>query len=190
MGDCDSASDCAGDAICVQDVGGDYGYEDGVDVCELPVGHWDYCSADMPCGHAQGDCDSDADCVDGAFCVDNAGASYGFDADVDVCELPLGHGDLCSDAYPCDVGAGDCDSDSECAGGAECLQNVGAEVGPPGWVDVCGFDLGHFKYCSAAFPCDYGEGDCDTASESADGLSCVKNVGADYGWDAKTDVCE
>ena len=56
-------------------------------------------------------------------------------------------------------------------------------------VDVCGYPDGHAKYCSWSFPCDIGEGDCDSDLECAVG-HCASNVGAAYGWSAATDVCE
>lgn len=51
-------------------------------------------------------------------------------------------------------------------------------------------DAGGWSYCSAASPCDWGEGDCDSDSECAAGLTCSHNVGAMYGWDPDLDVCE
>jgi hypothetical protein len=49
---------------------------------------------------------------------------------------------------------------------------------------------GGWHFCSAACPCDAGEGDCDGTDECATGLTCVKNIGATYGWDPDVDVCE
>lgn len=49
---------------------------------------------------------------------------------------------------------------------------------------------GDYSFCSTLFPCGEGHGDCDKSSECAWGLTCVHNVGADYGWDSAVDVCE
>lgn len=49
---------------------------------------------------------------------------------------------------------------------------------------------GGWHHCSAACPCAASEGDCDSNDECAPGLSCVKNIGATYGWDPDVDVCE
>jgi secreted trypsin-like serine protease len=49
---------------------------------------------------------------------------------------------------------------------------------------------GHGAYCRNACPCGVGEGDCDNDNQCADGLHCAHNVGADYGFYWKVDVCE
>lgn len=49
---------------------------------------------------------------------------------------------------------------------------------------------GHGAYCRNACPCGVGEGDCDNDNQCADGLHCASNVGADYGFYWKVDVCE
>ncbi len=46
------------------------------------------------------------------------------------------------------------------------------------------------SYCSAACPCGEGEGDCDASDECGTGLICVRDVGADYGFPRRRDVCE
>ena len=91
-GDCDEDSECGVGLACVANVGASYGFGGQVDVCEaapsLPVGDWDYCVDQGPCGAGEGDCDSDRECASGLQCVANVGASYGFGATVDVCEAP------------------------------------------------------------------------------------------------------
>ena len=49
---------------------------------------------------------------------------------------------------------------------------------------------GDLDYCSSSNLCRQGEGDCDSDSQCRSGLSCVNNVGADYGFDESIDVCE
>jgi len=91
QGDCDDDDDCAGGSVCAQNVGASFGFTADVDVCvdacdEVFNGTFDYCSPGCPCEHGQGDCDSDADCATGHVCARDAGAAYGFDPEMDVCE--------------------------------------------------------------------------------------------------------
>ena len=44
--------------------------------------------------------------------------------------------------------------------------------------------------CTSSCPCGEGEGDCDSDAECEVGLTCVQDVGADYGWPVSRDVCE
>ena len=50
--------------------------------------------------------------------------------------------------------------------------------------------LGDHDYCALYGPCSAGEGDCDGNAECQSGLTCVNDVGANYGYDAIVDVCE
>jgi hypothetical protein len=50
--------------------------------------------------------------------------------------------------------------------------------------------LWDWDYCSPDCKCNANEGDCDTDVECAEGLFCAKNVGANYGQDSRTDVCQ
>ena len=54
----------------------------------VAVGHEDYCQVMGPCSAGQGNCDSDSECQSGLTCAEDVGASYGWAADVDVCEGP------------------------------------------------------------------------------------------------------
>jgi hypothetical protein len=98
--------------------------------------------------------------------------------------------DYCTPREPCAAGQGHCDSDAECASGLECNPNAGAEFGLDAGVGVCYYPVGHGSYCSKTHPCDVGEGDCDSNAQCAAGLVCATDVGANYGFTAKTDVCE
>ena len=49
--------------------------------------------------------------------------------------------------------------------------------------------IGDLDYCLNSL-CGAGEGDCDGDNECQNGLTCVNNVGANYGWDSMIDVCE
>ncbi len=109
--------------------------------------------------------------------------------------------DFCRDCGPCNDGQGDCDGDSECAAGTNCVNNVGASYGWDPSVDVCESTgggsgcyvstfPGDLDWCRDCGPCPDGEGDCDNDGECAAGTTCVSNVGGSYGWSAGVDVCE
>ena len=205
QGDCDSNSQCRTGLVCAQNVGANFGWPAGTDVCQasassLPVGHADFCSAASPCAAGQGDCDSKKQCRTGLVCAQDVGANYGWPAGTDVCQasassLPVGHPDFCSAASPCAAGQGDCDSDGQCRTGLVCAQNVGANYGWPAGTDVCqasasSLPVGHPDFCSAASPCAASQGDCDSDGQCRTGLVCAWNVGANYGWAAGIDVCQ
>ena len=156
----------------------------------------DACTSICPCGEGEGDCDSDADCEAGLTCVQNVGANYGWPASRDVCETCpefVAGPDACTSICPCGEGEGDCDSDADCEAGLTCVQNVGADYGWPASRDVCEacpeFVAGP-DACTSSCPCGEGEGDCDSDADCEKGLTCVQNVGANYGWPASRDVCE
>ena len=54
----------------------------------------------------------------------------------------------------------------------------------------CPLSPGHYDYCRDCGPCNSGQGDCDGNSECQSGLTCVNDVGANYGWPADVDVCQ
>ena len=49
--------------------------------------------------------------------------------------------------------------------------------------------LGGNDYCRDYGLCSEGQGDCDPG-QCQSGLTCVENVGPNYGWSSETDVCE
>ena len=147
-GDCDTDSDCMEGTECVMDVGPSYGYAVGIDVCVPtscdagPNGGWAHCTPGCPCDIGQGDCDSDRECMPGLVCKDDIGASYGFDATVDVCERPCTAGtpggwSFATGTCPGGHGEGDCDSDNDCAPGLFCSHDSGADFGWDPFMDVC-----------------------------------------------------
>jgi hypothetical protein len=161
-------------------------------------GSEDYCSESCVCGIGEGDCDGSTQCGAGLKCLFNTGDDYGFDPSTDVCDCPLdsdnGSGSFCSATCPCEEGQGDCDNAEECEPGLLCYRDVGHVFGIEEEDDVCASCLpseanGTIDFCNAGCPCDEGEGDCDSASDCAPGLSCILNVGADFGLDPDTDVC-
>jgi len=113
-----------------------------------------------------------------------------------VCEgtgTPGDH-DYCALYGPCSAGQGDCDGNAECQSGLACVNDVGANYGYDAIVDVCertaGGTPGDYDYCNVYGPCSAGEGDCDGNAECQSGLTCVNDVGANYGWNSIVDVCE
>jgi hypothetical protein len=98
QGDCDSDAECAGDLVCVSNVGANYNLPATMDVClestlrscDKSEGDWGYCSdlACGPCGVGQGDCDDDNQCSEGLVCAYNKGEAYGLPSNMDVCERP------------------------------------------------------------------------------------------------------
>ena len=201
-GDCDSDRQCQSGLSCRNDVGATYGFDPIVDVCEtsgggVRVGHFDFCTEGKPCAQGEGDCDSGSECQEGLICRSDVGARYGFDPIVDVCVVtgpPLGAFNFCSDTNPCGQGQGDCDSNSECRDGLQCLnRDFGVLYGFDPLVDVCevpGTRRGNFDYCAVAGPCPAGAGDCDNDTECLSGLSCLDDVGALYGYEPTIDVCD
>ncbi len=106
-----------------------------------------------------------------------------------------GHVDYCRDFGPCEVGEGDCDSDSECQNGLYCSRDIGSIYGFRADYDVCEADPergqnGHVDYCRDEGPCEVGQGDCDGNSQCESGLRCSQDVGAGYGFPPNYDVCE
>ena len=82
-----------------------------------------------------------------------------------------GRAESCASA-PCGRYAGDCDGDEECEEGLVCVQDVGARYGLDPGFDVCRLPLGHQDFCTTAYPCFEGEGDCDSDLECIGGLYC------------------
>ncbi len=111
------------------------------------------------------------------------------------CPHPAGHPDYCRDCGPCRAGDGDCDADAECNGDLVCVEEAGARFGLAAEVDVCmradacPVEPGDPDFCTLCGPCGFGEGDCDDDLHCQDGLFCLDDVGAAYGYDGTTDVC-
>ena len=212
QGNCNSDSDCADGLNCLADVGEFVGLPPETDVCvgagtcTEKLGTYPYCSVCGPCAEGAGDCDSDSECETGFVCVDQVGPDFGFAWDVDVC-LPLseaecmeklGDEDYCEVCGPCEEGQGDCNSDDECVEGLFCVNNVGDEYGFDVTVDVClirGADecaglAGDWDYCRFCGPCEENEGDCDSDAECQVGLTCVDDIGEDFGLDPGVDICQ
>lgn len=136
-----------------------------------------------------GDGSAELEAVDGAWdLVGVAGASG--------CHTSLpGSYNYCTPSCPCDDGEGHCSDDTECDGGATCSADVGASHGYAWYVDVCEDDChgsrspGDGNYCTAACPCEDGEGGCTNDTQCSGDTVCEANVGASYGYAWYTDVC-
>ena len=172
----------------------------GVLNIKSPLGGNDYCRDYGPCSEGQGDCDP-GQCESGLTCVNNVGPKYGWSSETDVCEKSAGGGtgtpggnSYCTTSSPCSAGQGDCDSNAECQSGLTCVDNVGAAYSYRSIVEVCertsGGTPGANNYCTKYGPCSAGQGDCDSDSDCQSGLTCVNDVGPNYGWSSATDVCE
>jgi len=53
----------------------------------------------------------------------------------------------------------------------------------------CPVASGDWDYCSLCGPCQSGEGDCDSDTDCAPGLTCEKDAGPQYGYAKGVDVC-
>ena len=52
---------------------------------KVAPGTWQYCTAECPCVHGYGDCDTNLDCRVGLKCADNWGEKFEMGSWVDVC---------------------------------------------------------------------------------------------------------
>jgi hypothetical protein len=132
----------------------------------------DYCRDCGPCAEGEGDCDNGSECQSGLTCAQVPGTDTC--QSVGGCTLPVGHLDYCRDPEcgPCAAGEGDCDNDSECQSGLNCVQVTGTDV-------CCPHPIGHLDYCRDCGPCAAGQGDCDNDGECQSGLMCVQIPGTD-----------
>ena len=76
----------------------------------------DFCTSQNPCGTDQGDCDTHDECQDDLSCGSNNCPDYlGFHSEFDCCYVPtVGDEHFCTNANPCAVNEGDCDSNNQC----------------------------------------------------------------------------
>ena len=218
QGDCDSNSECQSGTVCTNDVGATYGFGANIDVCvaTLSVGHADYCRDHGPCSAGQGDCDSNGECQSGLTCVNDVGATYGFSAITDVCEVPTTQ--TTQSIYRRATStpftpSGGTSTENQVPSGWSTTQpqpttthgvyrsqrtvtyqggvfQSATAWGTPTRVAAPTVSVGHANYCRDQGPCSVGQGDCDSNSECQSGLTCVNDIGASYGFSAITDVCE
>jgi hypothetical protein len=168
------------------------------------LGGTSYCSDLCPCNEGSGDCDhtSAGQCGRDLVCDDNVGAAFGHRSDYEIC-VPegcearvFGESEYCTADCKCGHGGGDCDpADGDCMEGFVCDLDVGRAYNMPTGHDICvpvGCEtrtIGSTTYCSPACKCGHGGGDCDTNADCMQGLRCVQDNGAQFGYPAGHDVC-
>ena len=76
----------------------------------------DFCTPENPCVIDKGDCDTHDECQDDLSCGSNNCPDYlGFHSEFDCCYVPtVGDEHFCTNANPCAVNEGDCDSNNQC----------------------------------------------------------------------------
>ena len=110
---------------------------------------------------------------------------------------------FCSSACPCDVGEGDCDSNTQCQPGLYC-RAAGADYGLPANYSVCDRidppSCGTFStanpnanFCSWSegeiCACTHGEGDCDGDHDCGGSLECQEDSGYAVGLPSTWEIC-
>jgi len=99
--------------------------------------------------------------------------------------------DCCSEAAPCGLGEGDCDTDEECAGPLVCGDNncEGGDYRMDCCQEkVCLPGLNDWTCCTESSPCGLGNGDCDSDIDCQGILVCGDNNCADG--DYRMDCCQ
>ncbi len=216
-GDCDflgTDRQCKTGLTCVSNVGAKYGWDSSTDVCEKAGGVADECTAGQEKCVGTGTTSNQlvvcvdgkwgvvggvgyANCISGRICtVGGRGSNVCYIAPVTcdndgICESAQGENTVNCYSDCCALGDTTCSTQNfyKCVSGN--WQNQGKVSGQCGYTDSTG--LGTWNYCSSTNKCSEGEGDCDglgTDNQCLSGLTCVSNVGANYGWDSSTDVCE
>jgi len=196
-GDCDSSVQCSPGLGCVADIGANFGFPPGWDICvpthcgnkvqdggETGVdcggtcgaciancagtaGGQDFCVG-CKCASGGGDCDSNAQCQTGLTCGADNGPNFGYANGFDVCVPPH-----CVNGVQ-DAGSGETGVDT----GGPCGTAVAACVGTPGAANFC-----------VGCKCASGQGDCDSSSECGTGLVCGSDNGPKFDLPTGYDVC-
>lgn len=89
-GDCDFNNQCQEGLKCgSNNCPASFGFDAHTDCCYAAiVGEDDFCTIDVPCEVAEGDCDSNDECKNHLFCgSNNCVDSLGFLSSIDCCEL-------------------------------------------------------------------------------------------------------
>jgi len=208
-GDCDKDGDCAAGLVCGKDncrsMNGDRpSFDSTDDCCECPGSAYccggDSCCRNGVCNWGEGDCDSNKDCAGELVCgKDNCRTMKGdrpsFDSTDDCCECQ--GGDNCCTNGICSWGQGDCDSDKDCAGELVCgKDNCRSMKGDRPLFDSsddCCECQGGDNCCTNGI-CSWGQGDCDSDKDCADGLKCGTDncrtmAGGRPSFDSTDDCC-
>ena len=158
-------------------------------------------SSHYQCDAGEGDCNSNSDCKGNLICSGKACPSSVPTVLFKCCVDPattnppcdsLTDWSCCSKNWPCAVGQGDCDKNSQCQGnlvcgsagtscpsgapsGFNCCVDPATTPPPPPPCDV----LNNWSCCSSSKPCTIGQGDCDTDSHCQGNLVCGHNTSTD-----------
>ncbi len=154
-GDCDNDGQCAAGLICERGAGVRFGLG-SVDVCVDPVdtctnGVWDVDECGVDCGGTSA-----------------CGACPGGDDLTKNCAGTNGGSRFCNNPnFPCAIGEGDCDFDSQCEAGLVCERTAGGRFGLPPNTDVC----------------------VDPADDCTNGVWDVNECGVDCGGTSSCGMC-
>jgi Trypsin len=205
-GDCEDGQ-CSNGNVCDLDVGPAFGMTPATDVCAPSVcagdtiGSNTYCAGGCPCGYGGGDCDSTSQCLDGFVCANDYGPMFKMSPATDVCvpaacdNRAVGSSSFCTPGCPCGHGGGDCDTAADCMPGLVCATDFGSAFNMSEGTDVCvpaacaSGTLYSNTFCSDECPCGQGGGDCDDDGDCLPGLTCVDDIGEQFGAGATTDIC-
>jgi hypothetical protein len=141
QGDCDTDANCVEGLTCEQDVGPDYGFAKGIDVCVGVPSSGDTTDSgdgtepdpDTFGGGVDGSVDGGTtpvtgDCADGLYFVthpdecqeDTTGDDPPPPPSGSSCAFPVGHPDYCFSCGPCTEGQGGCNRNYQCVTGLIC----------------------------------------------------------------------
>lgn len=151
--DCNNDSNCATGLVCAANIGDQFGYSTGFDVCVPPH-----------CTNGILDADETA--------IDCGGADCGSDCGEVCAGLPAnGQPGHCVDACPCPPTEGECVGDTSCQGTAVCVADIGASFGFGATIDVCLAD-----HCQNLVQDGDEDGvDCGPSCEPCEGLAASVN---------------
>ena len=187
QGDCDNDSHCSGNLVCGSNNCADG--ESGLDCCENPPrdcnpanSDFECCTSTDKCNLGEGDCDSDSHCAGNLVCGTNNCATG--DSTLDCCENPPrdcnpanSDFECCTSQDKCNLGEGDCDNDSHCAGSLVCGYNncAAGDSSMDCCIRNCNPANSDFECCTDTYKCGLGQGDCDNDSHCAGNLVCGTN---------------
>ena len=94
-----------------------------------------------------------------------------------------------SDAYATSIAFGNIDEDGEDEFGVTRKHHTNDRAWVINYSVICRTkDLSDWDFCSESCPCTKYQGDCDSG-QCGLGLSCVQDIGDDFGWTSTLDVC-
>lgn len=143
QGDCDSDDECKPGLKCMKDVGPQYGFDKGVDVCVGSATSSTSSSTSSTSGEFGGGVSSSTsssststssssgctgiDLLLGKCSTSSSSSTTSTSSSTTsggVCQLPLGHRDYCATCGPCTEGQGMCVRDYQCVSGLVCVNGT------------------------------------------------------------------